>query len=449
MPYALFYVLNAILFIRPADLIESLQPFQLYQLAIVGCLATSYPAVLGQLSIESLLRRPMTLCVTGILVAIVLSQLQFASIYDARTSGFDFAKILLYFLLLQSNLESPARFRHFLTSLVIFTAIASSLALAQYHGLVDIPALAAYEQREVDEETGDIIVFARLCGAGIFNDPNDVCLLLTIAMMLCLYRFFEPGAGLKRLIWLLLLGLFFFTFIETKSRGGFIALMVAVNVLIVSRFGVKKAMPLWMLGLPAVLVLFGGRMTRIEVDGGTGQHRVQLWREALGLLREYPLFGVGQGMLPEYTRLVAHNSYVHAFAELGLFGGGCFIALVYLAVVQLRQLKGRTDLVPDPEMQRLRPYLLGIVCGYCTGILTLSRVYIVPTYMVLGLAAAFVELARRRHDASGSTTDAAVPLADSPLRIVDGGLLLKLAGVSLASLAALEIGSRLMVRWEG
>ncbi len=155
------------------------------------------------------------------------------------------------------------------------------------------------------------------------------------------------------------------------------------------------------------------------------------------MLREYPLFGVGQGMLPEYTRLVAHNSYVHAFAELGIYGGTLFVGAFYLAISELRKLKSRVDLVPDLELQRLRPYLLGIVAGYGTGILTLSRVYIVPTYMVLGLAAAFIEIARARE------TD-----EPSPLVTFDGILARRLALVGVISLISLEFGSRLMVSWE-
>ncbi|HND51197.1 MAG TPA: O-antigen ligase family protein [Pirellulaceae bacterium] len=440
MQFAFFILLNAILFIRPAELIEALAPLQLYQLAILGCLATSYPGVLSQLGTESLMKRPLTLCVVGILVAIVLSHLQFASIYDARSSGSEFGKVVLYFLLLQHNLDAPEKFQKFLNSLVVFTLIAASLALAQYHHFIDIPALAAYEQREIDEETGEIIVFPRLCGSGIFNDPNDVCLMLTIAMMICTYRLLQPGAGPTRFFWLAPIVVFFLAFIETKSRGGFIALMIALNVLLVSRVGFKKALPFWLMGAPVVLVLFGGRMTKIEVEGGTGQHRVQLWREALGMLREYPLFGVGQGMLAEYTRLVAHNSYVHAFAELGIFGGSCFISVVYLAISQLKKIQKFAEQITDPEMRRLGPYLLGIVCGFCAGIMSLSRVYIVPTYMVFGLAAAYVNVvkAQLKPDENG----------ESPLPTFNSGLFGKLFGISIASLLILEFGSRLMVRWE-
>ena len=435
MSFNFFVVLNAVLFIRPGDLMESLAPFQLYQLAILGCLATTYPAVLAQLNSAALAKRPATVTVLGIFAVIVLSHLQFGSIYEARTSGFDFGKIVLYFLLLQTNLDTPEKFQRFLTWVVTFTLIAATLALAQYHNLVDIPALAAYEQREIDEETGESIVFPRLCGAGIFNDPNDVCLMLSMSIMICLYRLNTPGAGSKRFLWMLPVVLFVVAFLETKSRGGMLGLMAALNVLLISRKGLRKALPLWALGAPVVLVLAGGRMTKIDTEGGTGQERVQLWREALGLVREYPILGVGQGNLPDHLGLVAHNSYVHSFAELGLVGGTCFIGTVYLAVAQLLALRKHEDAIPDPEMRRLRDYLLGIISGFCVGLFSLSRCYIVPTYLVFGLSAAFSQHVQVQNE------------AESPVWKFDSAMAVKLVKISLVTLVFLEVSSRLMVRY--
>ncbi len=436
MAFAFFILLNAILFIRPGELVDSLEPFRLYYLSILACLGSSYEGLLNQLSSESLCKRPMTLCVLGLLAAVVLSHLQFGSLFGARTSGTEFAKLVLYYLLLMHNLDAPDKFQRFLNALVLFTLVAATLALLQYHEVINIPALAAYEQREMDEETGEWIVFPRLCGSGIFNDPNDVCLMLMMAMMICFYRILTPGGGPNRFFWMAPVVVFFLAFVETKSRGGFIALMVAVNVLVVSRLGLKKAIPFWLLAAPVVLVLFGGRMTRIEVEGGTGQHRIQLWREALGLVREYPLFGVGQGCLPDYTRLVAHNSYVHSYAELGIFGGTCFVGLVYLAISQLLRLRHHEAAIQDPEMRRLRSYLLGIVCGFCAGILSLSRCYIVPTYLVFGLAAAFVSQVQVVED------------KPSPLWEFNSSLFMRLCGIGITALLVLEFGSRLMVRWD-
>lgn len=436
MPFAFFLLLNAILFIRPGELVEALEPLRLYYVAILACMATSYQGMMSQLNSQSLSEHPVTLCVLGLLAAVVLSHLQFGSLYGARTSGGEFGKLVLYYLLLQHNLDAAGKFQSFLNCVVIFTLVAAGLALLQYHEVVNIPALEAYEQFEIDQETGEVTSFARLCGSGIFNDPNDVCLMLMMAIMICIYRVMTPGGGPNRFVWLAPMAVFFLAFVETKSRGGFIGLMVAVNVLVVSRLGLKKAVPIWLLAAPVVLVLFGGRMTRIEVEGGTGQHRIQLWREALALVREYPLLGVGQGLLPEYTRLVAHNSYVHAFAELGIFGGTCFVSLGYLAISQLWRLRRHETAVEDPELWRLRPYLLGIVCGYCAGILSLSRCYIVPTYLVFGLAAAYLNQVK------------IAPGEPSPLWQFNSSLFLRLSGIGIGALVALEFGSRLLVNWE-
>ncbi len=292
--YALFILLNAILFVRPAELIEGLQPYRLYLVVILICTATAYPVVLSQLGIRSLARRPITLCVLGLLLAVVLSHLRHVFMWGALTSGFVFFKLVLYYLLFLANVDTAPKLQRFLTCIVLFTMVASSLALLQYHHFIDIPALAAYEQREVDAATGEVSAFPRLCSTGIFNDPNDVCLMLTMAMLLGLYRFNTPGAGPIRSFWLLPMLLFFAAFIETKSRGGFLCLMTAVGVLSVTRLGIRRSILLALAGAPVVLMLFGGRMTQIEVAVGTGQHRIQLWREALALLREYPILASGK-----------------------------------------------------------------------------------------------------------------------------------------------------------
>jgi O-antigen ligase len=427
-------MLNGILFIRPGDLFAALEPFALYQLMILGCLATTYTELLARLRGDSLFKNPLTVCILGMLAAIILSHMQFGSIYDARMSGFDFSKKVIYFLLLLCNLDTPKKYQHFLDYLVIFTLVASVLALLQYYQLIDLPAMAAYEQLEIDEETGEVTSFPRLCGAGMFNDPNDVCLLLAIAMLTCIYRITTPNGGSARYFWFVPFSVFLLAFIQTKSRGGFLSLMVGLNVLLVSRIGFRRSIPIWMAGIPVVLVVFGGRMTNIDVEEGTGQDRVQLWREALYLVREEPLFGVGQGMITEYMPLVAHNSYIHAFAELGIFGGTCFVSAIFLAISQLFAIRKTELYIQDPEMRRFHPYILAMTCGFFSGVFFLSRVYIEPTYMVLGMAGAYLQQVTVKPD------------TQNPLPVLNSSLFTRLVGISLGVLLALEIVSRILVR---
>ena len=75
-----------------------------------------------------------------------------------------------------------------------------------------------------------------------------------------------------------------------------------------------------------------------------------------------------------------------------------------------------------------------MVLGYAGGTMSLSRNYIVPTYLVLALAQAYLLQAARAAPLSGER--------------VDGRLVGRVGAVGLVSLAALFALTNLLVRWE-
>ena len=78
-------------------------------------------------------------------------------------------------------------------------------------------------------------------------------------------------------------------------------------------------------------------------------------------MRQAPLFGIGYTEYAEEIGQVAHNSYVHAFTELGLFGGTLFVSAFYLAFVGVWRLTPDKMEEANPELIRLRPYLLALI----------------------------------------------------------------------------------------
>ena len=59
---------------------------------------------------------------------------------------------------------------------------------------------------------------------------------------------------------------------------------------------------------------------------------MQLWYAGLVEMKRFPLFGIGAGMYPDFVDgRVAHNSFVHAFVELGIFGGVIFLGAFWFA----------------------------------------------------------------------------------------------------------------------
>jgi len=156
----------------------------------------------------------------------------------------------------------------------------------------------------------------RIRGLGEINDPNDFGQFL--ACVLPLVFFFWRPKRLFRNTFVVLLpacGLLYGTFL-THSRGALFALVAMAIVAGRRRIGtIPSALLAGALFVVAMAYGFsGGR----DITSGSG--RTVLWAESIGLLKAYPLFGVGFGRLADYIEKTAHNSIMVCAAELGLFG---------------------------------------------------------------------------------------------------------------------------------
>ncbi len=393
MGYALFLLVNAALFIRPGEIFTDTAGWPIYLYLILACLICSSQQVLAQLSPQSLAERPVTVCVLGVWVAAILSHLVAFRTYEAREVGIEFGKVILYYLLLVGLLDSWARLRQFLLCLIGLITIVATIAVLEYHQVIDIPSLQTLEQQQFNEETGEYTIIPRLRGTGIFNDPNDICLILSLGTLLALYFYNDHGFGLLRGMWLLPIGLLGYTLKLTQSRGGMLGLLAGLCALVWVRHGWKKAALLGV-GAAVGLVALGGRQANIDLadNQDTGQARIQLWVEGIELMKTSPLFGIGANNYADQVGLVAHNSFVHCYTELGFLGGTLFAGAFYVALTRLRWRGSGAEETGEPEVARFRPYMIGILVAYIVAILSLSRPYASPTYLVLGLGALFLHL---------------------------------------------------------
>jgi hypothetical protein len=325
--------------------------------------------------------------------------------------------------------------RQFLTWLTLLVGVETFFALLQYHDVIDIAAFRPYERAN---DVGGAVssgTIRQLRGIGLFSDPNDICLILVLAMAISLYRVNAPGDGMARPGWLALLMTFGYAFALTNSRGGFLGMLVGLLTFIYARFGLKKAIPLAVLVLPMLFLLFAGRQTSLSTSGGTSQRRIQIWSDGILEFRRSPLFGIGFDRFPEVLRVDAHNSLVQAFTDLGFFGGMFFLGIFFHALWALNHLGSKRVLIVDPELRRLRPYMMMIVAGYGGGMFSISRAYILPTYMIAGLAAVYLRDAR--------------VWPPAPALRLSVRLLGRLAFVSASFLLMLYLFVRNTARWGG
>jgi hypothetical protein len=432
MEWLFFILLNAAFFVRPADLVKSAD-LPIYNVLMIACLIVAGPRVLAVIGAAR--RSPVTACVLGVLAACILSHLSHANLRRAVDDGFYMIKIITYYLLLAALVDSHARLKSFLRWLVVFTLLLTGLALAHYHGFIVVESLEACQQNDIDPATGDVYVIPRLCSTGVFSDPNDLSIIIVVAVITCLFFFDIASGGIGRWLWFAPVGVFFHALKLTYSRGGLLTLGMGLGVVSLQRLGWKKTVMIGIVALPAVLVLFGGRMTNMDMGNShdTSQQRIQLWSDGLLLFRERPVFGIGMNEYADRAGLVAHNSFVHTYAELGFFGGTLFAGAFYAALLGVWRLGDKEVAFHDRALMQLRPYVLAMICSYCFGLFSLSRPYTITTYTLLGIAATYVQVATNCTSAPGVRFDA--------------HFVRRLLLVGIGCLLFLNIFVRLTVRW--
>ena len=380
-------------FVRPSEVFTDIYGTQIYLVTMIIAAVASLPQIMRQLSLRELSGSPITVCVLGVLLAVPLSLLANRQIESAFYGLDAFARVVLFYLIVSGAQTSPARFSFFLGWTIFCIATLTVIGLLDFHEIYDWPLLTTRLTEGVEEVSS----VDRLQYTGIFANPNGLSRLMVLAILVSIYFMTAPGAILLAPFWLALIGLFGHALMLTKSRGGLIGLLAGIAILFVSRFGLKRAIPFGLIALPVVMVMFGGgRQTDLSTDSGTGQDRIQLWQGGMEMFRASPIFGIGMDRYVEFMGLVAHNSFIHAYVELGFFGGMFFVGCYYFAFDRLLKLRKIKDQIGDPILRRALPYLIAILGAEAIGMLSISLSYALTTYMLLGTTAAFLRMVDRQ-----------------------------------------------------
>lgn len=366
----------------------------MYLITIVICTVISLHELQRVLSFDVLHSRPVAVCVLGMLFSAILS-FAFRGMVDI---GFEFttefAKVILYFLLIIGLVNTPGRLRIFLASIVVFIATTMVISLLNHHGIYEFRGLEPVMQWSYDATLGTEIKIPRLVSCGLFHDPNDLCVILAFGMVLCVGLAFTADSLIARLMWLAPVIPFFYTCTLTHSRGGLLALFAGITAYGYGRYGLKKSIPALLLVIPAILLAASGRQASIG-SSDTAHERVMMWAYGLGDLFNMP-FHIVTGLAPgHYVKeygLVAHNSFVQSYVELGILGGGFFFAAFFYAFRMVYISYRRPD--ATEWAKGIGPFILAAIATYGMGCYSLSRNFHLPTYTALGLATAFASLAQ-------------------------------------------------------
>jgi putative inorganic carbon (HCO3(-)) transporter len=240
----------------------------------------------------------------------------------------------------------------------------------------------------------------RITYLGFFNDPNDLGMFLVMNIPFACY-FMNRGKSLTKLTMLFALTAIGYGIYMTGSRGT----MLGAGALAAAYFLVVNAGPKLFIAsitfAPIAAVVVASLQSNIDASA---DGRLEAWYAGILMLLSNPILGVGKGNFLEEHGLVAHNSYIHVAAELGipgysLWGGALiFTALSSYYVIKFRVIKKTSEvndeniITPLSEEKlaelAINKTLFFSLVGYMVTAFFLSRMFTLLLFIFMGMAIA-------------------------------------------------------------
>ena len=257
-----------------------------------------------------------------------------------------------------------------------------------------------------------------------YYDANDLALVLLCTIPIALYLLLR-GGWRRRLLAASSLALMGITFVESGSRGGFIALIAVLAFFLVAyRPIAPRVRLLAVLGGFGLFTIIAGESywTKIRTlgdlqndynwSGRAPEGRMEVWRRGLGYLGDNPVLGLGlrnfslaEGMLSEEAKArmergrgfkwsAAHNSWLELGAELGVLGLLFFVGLLGYAFLALRRISRGPELSEAPTFGAVAwaCTLSASLVGFCVAGSFISAEHFAVLYIVLGFTMALAKL---------------------------------------------------------
>ncbi|MEW5983883.1 MAG: O-antigen ligase family protein [Acidobacteriota bacterium] len=432
MSYALTLAYVALLYVRPGELVREWAgiPF----VAATGLLAAIT-------SVWSLFLRPRAFadlpndwCFFGFVGAATLSIPANGWIGGSYYTLLALLPLLLLYLLIRLAVRTPQQLRGLIILLVALTLFQGVNGVVQYWTGVGFGDSTAYAERyeQTDEDLlgqTEVTVERRVRGTGIFGDPNDLAMSLVMVFPFLFTAILtrEPG-NMRRVAALAALGLLAYALLLTQSRGGLVGLAALGAAYLYRRSG-RVAPVVAVVVIAGFLLAAGsGRLREMRSSEASAQGRIQAWSAGLQMLKAKPVLGVGYDAYTEHHELVAHNSFVHTFAELGLVGGYFFIGMFFWLYVG----NGAGRNVADAASSAFARDIWASAVGMTVCALFLSRQYSPVLYVILAMGAARISVERK--------SERLEPIQKRS----DWGAL---AGLTAAAVVAAYVAVRLLAVW--
>lgn len=379
---ALLYV--ALIYVRPAEIVPAwgAVPF----VDILTILA----GVIGVFSVAARPRPFANLPQDKLLIAfwamLVISSLK-VWLWLAYSAWLAFMPVVFVYFLLRTAITSEAKLKGMIYALVALNVFLAVNGVLQYHTGIGF---------------GNVTMkFDRIVGTGIFNDPNDLGMTLVLALPFVFTMIGSRTTWLGlRILAVPALVVIFMAIYYTNSRGTLVGVVAVLAAWAFLRFRTVSAGLVAIILVGVIAVAAPSRGGEIDSGESSAQSRIQSWAQGWNMLKWYPLTGVGYAQYTEHHIKVAHNSFVHTFAELGLIGASIFMGMFYWFFKGLRSIPdSNPDFVPWRRAMTLSA-IGAAVCGWF-----LSRQYVPIFYLLIAMGASAVQLEVPKPETTMRTTN--------------------------------------------
>ena len=169
---------------------------------------------------------------------------------------------------------------------------------------------------------------------GVQMDPNDYSVYCLIGIVIAMYQLFSTKNNIiKLLINIIICFVNCYVLLSTGSRGAFLSLIICFLLLLLEKFVLNKKQFFVIIAclillillfinkiLPKLSSLTFDRLFNDNYSDGSG--RLILWKNAINLFSNHPIFGAGWGNYYGYNGIFqqVHNTYIAILADIGILG---------------------------------------------------------------------------------------------------------------------------------
>lgn len=164
---------------------------------------------------------------------------------------------------------------------------------------------------------------------GVFQDPNDMGMLLLITVPIAFYLIKHSNNSLTKVFWIIVQGINLYGIYLTDSRGTLLGLLGIIFLYAWTRLSRVLAITLGVIAVPTLVA--ATRLSTISTGDASAAGRIDAWGQGITMLKSNPIFGVGHGLFRDYHSISAHSSYVEVFSQTGLLGYFFWIGFVAMS----------------------------------------------------------------------------------------------------------------------